>query len=126
MTTILTGPNGTIHRFLYALRRTLVQPNATPTTTTLALVNRHYSRTNNYLGSFYDVLNVPPDASQSDIKNAYYKLSMLYHPDRNRGSEKADAKFREITDAYEILCNPRTRRAYDDGESRLNGGVLNV
>lgn len=65
--------------------------------------------------SHYDVLGVTPKATQGDIKSAYYKLSMIHHPDRNKGSSEALAKFREISEAYEVLGNYKLRRLYDKG-----------
>lgn len=49
--------------------------------------------------NLYSVLGLTPKATQSDIKKAYYKLSMQHHPDKNKGSEEAGQKFREITEA---------------------------
>lgn len=114
MAIILTSPNCIVHQLLFTLRRVLVRPSGSSLDTTTLFI-RHNSRTNNCLGNFYDTLDVPSNATQSEIKNSYYKLSMLYHPDRNKDSDKALARFREITDAYDVLCNPRTRRAYDEG-----------
>ncbi|XP_036675203.3 dnaJ homolog subfamily C member 30, mitochondrial [Drosophila suzukii] len=65
--------------------------------------------------SHYDALGIGRSCTQNEIKAAYYKLSMLYHPDRNQGSESAAKKFREINQAYEILGNYRLRRLYDKG-----------
>ncbi|XP_017081928.2 dnaJ homolog subfamily C member 30, mitochondrial [Drosophila eugracilis] len=65
--------------------------------------------------SHYDALGIGRQCTQNEIKAAYYKLSMLYHPDRNQGSESAAKKFREINQAYEILGNYRLRRLYDKG-----------
>ncbi|GLH01015.1 Protein tumorous imaginal discs, mitochondrial [Gryllus bimaculatus] len=65
--------------------------------------------------SYYDTLGVTPHATQNDIKAAYYKLSMMYHPDKNKGSEEASQKFRDITEAYEILGNFRLKKLYDKG-----------
>ncbi|XP_020817493.1 dnaJ homolog subfamily C member 30 [Drosophila serrata] len=65
--------------------------------------------------SHYDALGIGKRSTQNEIKAAYYKLSMLYHPDKNKGSESAAKKFREITQAYEILGNYRLRRLYDKG-----------
>lgn len=62
----------------------------------------------------YDVLHISPTATQSQIKNAYFKLSKLYHPDVNK-SEDAVKIFHEISEAYEILGNERKRRLYDKG-----------
>ncbi|XP_055611350.1 dnaJ homolog subfamily C member 30, mitochondrial [Uranotaenia lowii] len=65
--------------------------------------------------SHYDALGITPNSTQNDIKQAYYKLSKLYHPDRNEGSESAAEKFRAITEAYEVLGNYRLRKLYDKG-----------
>ncbi|XP_013112847.1 dnaJ homolog subfamily C member 30, mitochondrial isoform X2 [Stomoxys calcitrans] len=63
----------------------------------------------------YAVLGISKNSTQGEIKAAYYRLSMLYHPDKNQGSETAALKFREITQAYEVLGNFRLRRLYDKG-----------
>ena len=62
---------------------------------------------------YYEVLGVNRDASEEDIKKAYRKLAMKYHPDRNPGSKEAEEKFKEAKEAYEVLCEPEKRRAYD-------------
>lgn len=65
--------------------------------------------------SHYDALGLTPRATQADIKSAYYKLSMEFHPDKNKGSEVAAQKFRDITTAYEVLGNLRLKKLYDKG-----------
>lgn len=65
--------------------------------------------------SHYDSLGLTPAATQNDIKQAYYKLSKLYHPDKNKDSDTAAEKFRSITEAYEVLGNYRLRKLYDKG-----------
>lgn len=65
--------------------------------------------------SHYDALGISPAATQNDIKQAYYNLSKVYHPDRNEGSDTAAEKFRAITEAYEVLGNYRLRKLYDKG-----------
>ena len=65
--------------------------------------------------SHYDVLELTPKATQVDVKTAYYKLSKIYHPDKNKGSVDAAEKFRDINSAYEILGNYKLRRLYDKG-----------
>lgn len=65
--------------------------------------------------SLYETLGISSASTQADIKTAYYKLSKTYHPDKNKGSEDAAQKFRDITAAYEILGNYRLRRLYDKG-----------
>jgi molecular chaperone DnaJ len=62
---------------------------------------------------YYDVLGVNRDASEEDIKKAYRKLAMKFHPDRNPDSKESEDKFKEAKEAYEILSEPEKRRAYD-------------
>src|SRR6187399_3093207 len=62
---------------------------------------------------YYEVLGVNRDASEEDIKKAYRKLAMKYHPDRNPDSKESEEKFKEAKEAYEILTEPDKRRAYD-------------
>lgn len=64
----------------------------------------------------YDVLGLSPKSTQADIKAAYYRLSKIYHPDKNEGSDEAAQKFRSIAEAYEVLGNFRLRRLYDKGQ----------
>lgn len=62
---------------------------------------------------YYEILGVPRDADTETIKRAYRKLALQYHPDRNQGSKEAEEKFKEATEAYEVLRDPEKRRAYD-------------
>ena len=62
---------------------------------------------------FYEVLGVNRDASEGEIKKAYRKLAMKYHPDRNPDNPKAEEQFKEAKQAYEILSDPEKRTAYD-------------
>jgi molecular chaperone DnaJ len=62
---------------------------------------------------YYEVLGLNRDASEEDIKKAYRKLAMKYHPDRNPGSHDAEEKFKEAKEAYEVLSDPQKRAAYD-------------
>ena len=62
---------------------------------------------------FYDVLGVAKNASEDEIKKAYRKLAMKYHPDRNPDSKTAEEKFKEVKEAYEVLSDEQKREAYD-------------
>ena len=58
---------------------------------------------------YYDILGLSKSASDSEIKSSYRKLAMKYHPDRNPGDKKAEDKFREIAESYEILKDPQKK-----------------
>jgi len=76
------------------------------------------------MADFYNTLGVERSASDDDIKKAYRKLAMTYHPDRNNGSREAEEKFKEITEAYDVLRDPQKRAAYDRyGEAGLRGAA---
>jgi molecular chaperone DnaJ len=62
---------------------------------------------------YYDVLGVSRDASEPELKKAYRKLAMKYHPDRNQDSEESESKFKEVQEAYAILSDAQKRGAYD-------------
>ncbi len=62
---------------------------------------------------YYDVLGVPRNASEADIKKAFRRLAMKYHPDRNTGDSNAEVKFKEAKSAYDVLSDPKKRSAYD-------------
>ena len=61
------------------------------------------------MDDFYQILEVTPQASKSDIKKAFRRLSMKYHPDKNKGDEEAGEKFKKINRAYEVLSNDELR-----------------
>src|SRR6478609_10451267 len=62
---------------------------------------------------YYEILGVPKNASEEEIKKAYRKLAMKYHPDRNEGDKSAEGKFKEAKEAYEMLSSAEKRAAYD-------------
>ncbi|PWS38521.1 molecular chaperone DnaJ [Falsiroseomonas bella] len=62
---------------------------------------------------YYQVLGVAREASEEDLKKAYRKLAMQYHPDRNQGDKAAEAKFKELNEAYDVLKDAEKRAAYD-------------
>lgn len=72
---------------------------------------------------YYRILGVSRNATQDEIKSAFRKLALKYHPDRNPGDKDAEAKFKEINEAYEVLSNPEKRKLYDTyGEDGLREG----
>ena len=70
---------------------------------------------------YYRALGVDKKASQDEIKKAYRKLARQYHPDRNPGDEKAEARFKEISAAYDTLGDPEKRKQYDRGSGPFGG-----
>lgn len=62
---------------------------------------------------FYEILGLAKNATEDEIKKAYRKLAMKYHPDRNPDNKEAEEKFKEVKEAYEMLTNPEKREAYD-------------
>src|SRR5438874_12740037 len=75
------------------------------------------------MADFYQTLGVARSASDAEIKTAYRKQAMTYHPDRNNGSKESEERFKAITEAYDVLRDPQKRAAYDRyGEAGLRGG----
>ncbi|MGO1043962.1 molecular chaperone DnaJ [Clostridioides difficile] len=71
---------------------------------------------------YYEVLGISKGAEAQEIKKAYRKLAMKYHPDRNPGDKEAEEKFKEINEAYEVLSDDTKRKTYDQfGHDGLNG-----
>ena len=76
------------------------------------------------MSDYYEVLGVPRNADEATLKRAYRKLAMQHHPDRNNGDRDAEARFKELTEAYEVLRDPEKRALYDRyGEAGLRGGA---
>ena len=79
------------------------------------------------MADFYEVLGVSRGADEDNIKKAYRKLALQYHPDRNEGSPEAEERFKEVTRAYEVLSDPEQRSVYDRfgeaGLARSGGGA---
>jgi len=75
---------------------------------------------------YYEVLDIAKNAGEDDLKKAYRRLAMKFHPDRNPGDREAEARFKEATEAFEILADPERRARYDryghDAVSGVGGG----
>jgi curved DNA-binding protein len=63
---------------------------------------------------YYSTLQVPPEASPLDLKKAYHRLAVLWHPDRNPGSQMAEERFKAVAEAYAVLSDPKKRKRYDE------------
>lgn len=71
---------------------------------------------------YYEVLGVSRNATQDEIKKAYRKLARQYHPDLNPNNKEAEEKFKEISEAYQVLSDPEKRKIYDQfGHAGLGG-----
>ena len=62
---------------------------------------------------YYEVLGLQKGASEDEIKKAFRKMAMKYHPDRNPGDKEAEEKFKEINEAYSVLSDPDKKNKYD-------------
>ncbi|MEX2352985.1 MAG: molecular chaperone DnaJ, partial [Gammaproteobacteria bacterium] len=73
---------------------------------------------------YYEILGVSRNATEAEVKKAYRRLAMKYHPDRNTGDGEAENKFKEAKEAYDVLSDERKRSAYDQfGHAGVEGGV---
>ncbi|MBI3308284.1 MAG: DnaJ domain-containing protein [Candidatus Melainabacteria bacterium] len=72
---------------------------------------------------YYNILGVSRSSTEQEIKAAYRKLARKYHPDTNRGDKTAEEKFKEISEAYEVLRDAEKRRRYDALGSGFRGGT---
>lgn len=73
---------------------------------------------------YYKTLGIPKTSTQDEIKKAYRKLALKYHPDKNSGDSTAEAKFKEVSEAYEVLSDEKKKQIYDQyGADALKGGA---
>ena len=76
---------------------------------------------------YYELLGVGRDASGDDLKKSYRKLAMKYHPDRNPGDEDSEHKFKELSEAYDVLRDGEKRAAYDQfGHAAVGGASFQI
>src|SRR5437867_1944546 len=73
---------------------------------------------------YYKALGVAKDASAAEIKKVYRKLARELHPDKNPGDPKAEARFKEVSEAYDVLSDAAKRKEYDEARSLFAGGGL--
>ena len=71
---------------------------------------------------FYKVLGVPKDATDAEIKKAYRKLAREFHPDANKGDAKAEERFKEISEANDVLSDAKRRKEYDEARALFGNG----
>ena len=76
--------------------------------------------------SYYEILGVEKNATADEIKKAYKKKAIQYHPDRNPGNKEAEEKFKEAAEAYSVLSDPEKRQRYDQfGKAGVSGAAGN-
>lgn len=68
----------------------------------------------NNVPNYYELLDVPPDATVEEIKRAYRRMARKYHPDLNPGDKQAEETFKSLVEAYDVLCDPQQREKYDE------------
>jgi DnaJ-class molecular chaperone len=71
---------------------------------------------------YYKVLGVPKTAKADEIKSSYRKLARKYHPDANKGDREAEERFKEISEAHDVLSDEKKRKEYDEARSMFGGG----
>ena len=71
---------------------------------------------------YYKVLGVPKDATEAEIKKAYRKLAREFHPDANKGDPKAEERFKEVSEANDVLSDPKRRKEYDEARTLFGSG----
>src|ERR1700742_5114694 len=74
-----------------------------------------------YQKDYYKTLGVPKTATAAEIKKSYRELARKYHPDANKGSSDAEDRFKEITEAYNVLSDEKQRKEYDEARSMFGG-----
>ena len=74
-----------------------------------------------YQKDYYKTLGVPKTATSAEIKKSYRELARKYHPDANKGSTEAEERFKEITEAYNVLSDDKQRKEYDEARSMFGG-----
>ena len=76
---------------------------------------------------YYEVLGVERSASADEIKKAYRKAALKYHPDKNPGDKEAEEKFKEAAEAYDVLSNPDKKARYDQfGHAGMNLSLIHI
>src|ERR1700758_3979939 len=71
---------------------------------------------------YYEVLGVGKTSTPDDVKKAYRKLAIQFHPDKNPGDKKAEERFKELSEAYEVLSDPQKKQMYDQFGHAANAG----
>ncbi|XP_063231880.1 protein tumorous imaginal discs, mitochondrial isoform X2 [Bacillus rossius redtenbacheri] len=100
----------------FGILKRISSPNLTLTVGTARSLPRRHISTSNHCAArkdYYEVLGISRNASQKDIKKAYYQLAKQYHPDTNKGDPDAGRKFQEVSEAYEVLSDEERRKQYD-------------
>src|SRR6201986_4138339 len=83
--------------------------------------------TNDFLEKdYYKVLGVSKNASADEIKQSYRKLARKYHPDANKDNASAEERFKEISEAHNVLSDEKRRKEYDDARSLFGGGGVRM